>query len=109
MLPTRRKDRSSIGEKIIAINAKGLSARQISDTIEDIWGFEVREGMLPEITDRFPPQTKKRQRRPLSAVFPLAFTDHGRRQYEIGVKREANDQSRIRIDDPNQKSGTRGK
>ena len=38
----RQKDISSIDQKIISMYAKGLSTRQISDIIEDIYGFEVK-------------------------------------------------------------------
>ena len=37
----RQKDISNIEDKIIGMYAKGLTTRQISDQIEDIYGFEV--------------------------------------------------------------------
>ena len=37
----RKKDISEIKQKIIAMSAKGMTTRQISDIIEDIYGFEV--------------------------------------------------------------------
>ena len=40
VLPKRQKDISSIDDKIIAMYAKGMTTRQISETIEDIYGFE---------------------------------------------------------------------
>ena len=36
------KDISGIEQKIISLYAKGMTTRQISETIEDIYGFEVR-------------------------------------------------------------------
>ena len=36
----RQKDISAIDDKIIAMYAKGLTTRQISEQIEDIYGFE---------------------------------------------------------------------
>ena len=35
--------------------AKGMTTRQISETIEDIYGFEAGEGMISDITDRLLP------------------------------------------------------
>ncbi len=35
---------SSIDDKIISMYAKGMTTQQISETIEDICGFEVSEG-----------------------------------------------------------------
>lgn len=52
----RQKDISQIEEKIISMYSKGLSTRQISEQVEDIYGFEVSEGMISDITDRLLPQ-----------------------------------------------------
>ena len=42
----RQKDISGIEQKIISLYAKGMTTRQISETIEDIYGFEVSDGMV---------------------------------------------------------------
>lgn len=55
--------------------AKGMTTRQISDTIEDIYGFEVSEGMVSDITDKLLPEIENWQNRPLSAVYPVIFID----------------------------------
>lgn len=71
----RQKDISQIEEKIISMYAKGLSTRQISDQIDDIYGFEISEGMVSDITDRLLPQIQDWQQRPLSKVYPIVFID----------------------------------
>ena len=71
----RQKDISSIEQKIISLYAKGMTTRQISETIEDIYGFEVSEGMVSDITDRLLPQIKEWQNRPLDEVYPIVFID----------------------------------
>ena len=75
VLPKRQKDISSIDDKIISMYAKGMTTRQISETIEDIYGFEISEGMVSEITDKLLPQIEEWQNRPLSAVYPIMFID----------------------------------
>ena len=75
ILPKRRKDISSIDDKIISMYAKGMSTRQISETIEDIYGFEVSEGMISDITDKLLPKIEEWQNRPLSSVYPIVFID----------------------------------
>ena len=75
VLPKRQKDISSIDDKIIAMYAKGMTTRQISETIEDIYGFEVSEGMVSDITDKLLPKIEEWQNRPLSAVYPIVFID----------------------------------
>lgn len=71
----RQKDISSIEGKIIAMYAKGLTTRQISDQMDDIYGFEVSEGMVSDVTDKIIPQIEAWQQRPLSSVYPIVFID----------------------------------
>jgi len=71
----RQKDISSIEDKIIAMYAKGLTTRQISEQIEDIYGFEISEGMVSDITDRLLPEIEEWQKRPLSSIYPIVFID----------------------------------
>ena len=75
VLPKRQKDISSIDDKIIALYAKGMTTRQISEMIEDIYGFEVSEGMVSDITDKLLPRIEEWQNRPLSSVYPIVFID----------------------------------
>ena len=71
----RKKDISAIEQKIIAMSAKGMTTRQISDIIEDIYGFEVSESMVTAVTNKILPQIEEWQQRPLSAVYPIVFID----------------------------------
>ena len=71
----RQKDISGIEQKIISLYAKGMTTRQISETIEDIYGFEVSDGMVSDITDRLLPQIEGWQNRPLDEVYPVVFID----------------------------------
>lgn len=71
----RQKDISGIEDKIIAMYAKGLTTRQISEQIEDIYGFEVSEGMVSDITDKLLPEIDAWQKRPLASVYPIVFID----------------------------------
>ena len=75
VLPKRQKDISSIDVKIFALYAKGMTTRQISEMIEDIYGFEVSEGMVSDITDKLLPRIEEWQNRPLSSVYPIVFID----------------------------------
>lgn len=71
----RQKDISAIDDKIISMYAKGMTTRQISETIEDIYGFEVSEGMVSDITDKLLPEIETWQHRPLAEVYPILFID----------------------------------
>ena len=60
-----QKDISDIDQKIISMYAKGMTTRQISETIEDIYGFETSEGFISDVTDKILPQIEDWQNRPL--------------------------------------------
>ena len=71
----RQKDISDIDQKIISMYAKGMTTRQISETIEDIYGFETSEGFISDVTDKILPQIEDWQNRPLDEVYPILFID----------------------------------
>lgn len=71
----RQKDISEIDRKIISMYAKGLTTRQISDTLMDIYGFEASEGFISNVTDKILPQIAEWQNRPLHDVYPIVFID----------------------------------
>ena len=71
----RQKDISAIDEKIISMYAKGMTTRQISETLEDIYGFEASEGFISDVTDKILPQIEEWQSRPLSSIYPIIFID----------------------------------
>ena len=71
----RQKDISDIDQKIISMYAKGMTTRQISETIEDIYGFETSEGFISDVTDKILPRIEDWQNRPLDEVYPILFID----------------------------------
>lgn len=70
-----QKDISDIDQKIISMYAKGMTTRQISDTLMDIYGFEASEGLISDVTDKLLPQIEEWQTRPLDSVYPVIFID----------------------------------
>ena len=71
----RQKDISDIDQKIISLYAKGMTARQISETINDIYGFEASEGFISDATDKILPKIEEWQNRPLASMYPIVFID----------------------------------
>ena len=71
----RQKDISDIDQKIISMYAKGMTTRQISDTIQDIYGFETSESFISDVTDKILPQIEDWQNRPLNDVYPIVYID----------------------------------
>lgn len=71
----REKDISDIEKKIISLYAKGMTTRQISDTIYDIYGADVSEGLVSDITDKILDEIDTWQHRPLEEVYPVVYID----------------------------------
>lgn len=71
----RQKDISEIEEKIIAMYARGSSTRQISEQLKEIYGFDVSDGFVSDVTDKVLPLIEEWQKRPLESVYPVIFID----------------------------------
>lgn len=71
----RQKDISNIDQKIISMYAKGMTTRQISETMMDIYGFDVSEGFISDVTDKLLPQIEEWQNRPLDEIYPILYID----------------------------------
>jgi putative transposase len=72
----RQKDISDIDQKIISMYAKGMTTRQISDTLMDIYGFEASEGFISDVTDKILPLRLRNGRTVrLSEIYPVLFID----------------------------------
>ena len=52
-----------------------MTTRQISETIEDIYGFDVSEGFISDVTDKLLPQIEDWQNRPLDEIYPIVYID----------------------------------
>ena len=71
----RQKDISDMEQKFVFMYAKGMTTRQISETIEDIYDFETSEGFSSDETDKILPQIEDWRNRPLDEVYSLLFID----------------------------------
>ena len=71
----RQKDISGIDQQIISMYARGLTTRQISEQMEEIYGFECSESFISDVTDKILQQIEDWQDRPLDEVYPVMFID----------------------------------
>ena len=60
---------------MLAMYVKGMSQRDIAETIEDIYGFEISHDTVSEITDRGLEQLDEWQNRPLKKCYTFLFVD----------------------------------
>lgn len=74
-IPKRSRDVSGIEDKVLSMYAKGMSQRDIADTIEDIYGFEISHETISNITDRVIETAEEWQNRPLKKFYAFLFVD----------------------------------
>lgn len=70
-----QRDVSPIEDKIITMYGRGMSQRDISKTIEDIYGFGVSAEQVSKITDRVMDEAHEWQNRPLLPFYTFLFID----------------------------------
>ncbi|WP_220095190.1 IS256 family transposase [Bacillus sp. 03113] len=75
LVPKRKKDVSAIEDKVLSMYARGMSQRDISSTIEDIYGFSVSHEMISDMTDQILVDLEEWQSRPLSSCYAFLFVD----------------------------------
>ena len=86
ILPKHQRDVSSIEGKVLAMYSRGMSTRDISATIDDIYGFKLSAEQISKITDCVLEEQRSWQNRPLKPFYPFIFVDclyvNIRRDYE---------------------------
>jgi len=75
LIKKRQTDVSSIENKVLAMYARGMSQRDISKTIEDIYGFSISHEMVSDITDSILPELEEWQSRSLNKCYAFLFVD----------------------------------
>ena len=75
IVPKNKRDISGIEDKVINLYGKGMSTRDISDSIKDIYGVELSPTMISNITDAVIDEMEEWQKRPLKEIYPIVFID----------------------------------
>ncbi len=75
IVPKNSRDISNIEQQIINLYAMGNSTREISDFIEEMYGFSVSAEMVSNITDKIIPEMEEWKNRRLDDVYPFVFID----------------------------------
>ena len=75
IVPKRVKDVSAIESKVLAMYARGMSQRDISKTIEDIYGFKMSHDEISNLTDVILPEVDEWRNRPLKRCYAFLFVD----------------------------------
>jgi putative transposase len=64
-----------IEQKILWMYGKGMSQRDIEDSLREIYGAEIPQTLISRITDKILPEVNEWQNRPLDAVYPIIYFD----------------------------------
>ena len=75
VIEKRQTRTDEIEQKIMQMYAKGMSQRDIEDTLKQIYGTEISQGLVSRITDKILPEVNEWQNRPLEAAYPVVFFD----------------------------------
>ena len=62
-------------EKIISLYARGMSTREISGHVRDLYGIAVSADLISVVTDAVLDEVAAWQARPLESVYPVVFFD----------------------------------
>ena len=75
LIPKGENDVSALEEKVLSLYAKGVSDRDISDVIDEIYGFGLSHETISHIVDRVQPRVIEWQNRRLDKVYPFVYMD----------------------------------
>ena len=62
-------------EKILSLYACGMSQRDISEQIKELYGVEISPELVTKISEKIMPEVSAWQNRPLEKVYPFVFMD----------------------------------
>lgn len=66
---------NELEEKVIGLYAKGMSTRDIQDTLHELYGVELSAQSISTITDKIWSLVEAWQSRPLESIYPFVFLD----------------------------------
>jgi putative transposase len=62
-------------ERVISMYARGMSVREITGHLQEIYGLEVSADLISTITDEVLAEVEQWQQRPLEAMYPIVYFD----------------------------------
>jgi putative transposase len=75
LLQAYQTSTNELEDKIIGLYAKGMSARDIQDTLHEAYGVEVSAATVSTVTDKVWALVETWQNRPLAAIYPIVYLD----------------------------------
>lgn len=75
VVPKRRRRLEGFDDKVLALYARGMSARDIQGHLRELYGTEVSPDLISRVTDGALDEAKAWQNRPLESVYPIVYLD----------------------------------
>lgn len=75
LLPPYAKSINGFEDKIISMYALGMTTNEIKDQIYELFGCQLSDDMISDITDKIMPEIQEWQKRKLDRVYPILFID----------------------------------
>lgn len=75
IIPKHQRSVSGIEDKIIALYATGMTTRDISEQIKELYDFDISAETVSNITNRILPLVSEWQNRPLEKKYSFVFMD----------------------------------
>ena len=75
LLPKYARNINGFEEKVVAMYGLGMSDKQISEHIDELFGCKLSADMISDITDKIIPEIQDWQKRKLDKIYPVIFID----------------------------------
>lgn len=75
IVPKYGSNTNELEEKILGLYARGVSTRDIQDTLGELYGVDVSASTISKVTDKVIEEVEAWQNRPLAAIYPIIYMD----------------------------------
>ena len=75
LIPKYSRSINGFEDKIISLYASGMTLNEIRDHIKELFGCNLTDDMISDITDKILPEAREWQKRKLDNVYPIVFID----------------------------------
>ena len=75
LIPKYSRNISGFEDRIISLYASGMTLSEIRNHIKELFGCNLTDDMISDITDKILPEVREWQKRKLDKVYPIVFID----------------------------------
>ena len=75
LIPKYSRSISGFEDRIISLYASGMTLSEIREHIKELFGCNLTDDMISDITDKILPEAREWQKRKLDKVYPIVFID----------------------------------